>query len=92
MFRSILFSALRRGARQMLVRRSTHSFTGWVAVFVFDDQVQAQGFADRWGHPSHHGCAVRLIGGRFHVSVPVHGFPRRFCTLPWLSLGLVTRL
>lgn len=82
----------------MLVRRSTNSFTGWVAVFVFDDQVQAQGFADRWGHPSHHGCAVRLnvasdtqaIGGRFHVSVPVRGFPRRFCTLPWLSLGLVT--
>ncbi|MDX2271080.1 MAG: hypothetical protein NW237_03910 [Cyanobacteriota bacterium] len=92
MFKSVLFSALRLGSQSMLVRRSTNSYTGWVAVFRFPTMADAAYFARRWGRPAHGGCVIRELGSFFQVSVPVAGFPRQFCSQPWLSLGRAAAL
>ncbi|MDX2272740.1 MAG: hypothetical protein NW237_12475 [Cyanobacteriota bacterium] len=86
-FKSVLFSALRLGSQSMLVRRSTDSFTGWVGVFRFSTLAAAANFARAWSEYSH-----VQAGSLFQVSVPVAGFPREFCTQPWLSLGKAAAL
>ena len=72
--KKIAGSAVGSGCYRWFIRRSTHSFTGWVLVAVFRNAQWAKAFAERWaGKCGYRFCAIRFRDGAWSVSVPVAG-------------------
>lgn len=69
--RKVALSAFRAGSlRSLLLRTSSHSYTGAVVVCVYASRARANHFAGIWARRLGVGVFVRRSGGQWSVSIP----------------------
>ncbi len=70
-FRRVAGSSLAHGCESWEKRYSDQSWTGCVVAAAFLTYENARKFAVRWAGVAYKFCALRHVGDRFVVSVPV---------------------